>query len=124
MTSDAATWGANALGKAWALNEKDEAARPHAKIETIFDISFRSSDDAYLGRHLPNGYDVLTAMRIRQLREERRTPTGEPATSAARIGAPEGDISLPRTVSGGSVTQFDKRWHPSVGIFIKSSLHS
>jgi hypothetical protein len=36
----------------------------------------------------------------------------------------EGDISLPRTVSGGSVTQFDKRWHPSVGIFIKSSLHS
>jgi hypothetical protein len=38
MTSDAATWGANALGKAWALNEKAEAARPHAKIKAIFAI--------------------------------------------------------------------------------------
>jgi hypothetical protein len=36
MTSDAATCGANALGKAWALNENVEAARPHAKIEAIF----------------------------------------------------------------------------------------
>jgi hypothetical protein len=38
MTSDAATWGANVLGKAWALNEKIKAARPHAKIEAIFAI--------------------------------------------------------------------------------------
>jgi len=38
MTSAVATWGANVLGKAWALNEKVEAARPHAKIEAIFAI--------------------------------------------------------------------------------------
>jgi len=36
MTEDAATWGANVLGKAWALNEKVEAARPHAKAEANF----------------------------------------------------------------------------------------
>jgi hypothetical protein len=40
MTSDSATWGASTLAsaKAWAVNEQADAARAHAKIETIFAI--------------------------------------------------------------------------------------
>jgi hypothetical protein len=49
MTSDAATWGANGLGKAWALNENVEAAKAHARIEAIFAIIH------FLSRALGNG---------------------------------------------------------------------